>query len=134
MGSVTIRDLDGRDLAIAVLRDAPDGRRLCIDRVVAGKGRLLQHYFGKGLRAVLLDSETFRLRGQLSTRWLDAERRWFVELNPAAAPFDSNVDRDAASVARDLAQTALGRPLLQAYGVFGKRARMIRSTERMPES
>ncbi len=79
---VMVRDLDGAVLATAILQEIPDGPRLSLHRVVSGKGRLLQHYFARGLRAVTIDSGEFQLRGVLSTRWLNAERRWFVELRP----------------------------------------------------
>lgn len=89
--SVTLRDLDGTELASALLRDGPDGRRLSLERVVAGKGRLLHHYFGDGRRIVLLDLGDVQFRGVLSTMWLGAERRWFVDLPPAEAGLDSIV-------------------------------------------
>jgi hypothetical protein len=91
---VTVRDLEGAALAVAVLGDVPEGSRIPLERVVTGKGRLLHHYFGRGCREVLLDSEEFRFRGLLSTRWVEAERRWFVELPPAGASFDPSGETD----------------------------------------
>ena len=93
MRTVTVRDVDGNDLATACLRPESDGPRLTLDRVLAGKGRLLHHYFGKGLRAVMLDTAEFRLRGTLSTQWLGAERRWFVDLQPVMIPIREDVRR-----------------------------------------
>jgi hypothetical protein len=80
--TVTLRDSDGNDLATALLSLENAGPRLALERVLAGRGTLLRHYFGKGLRAVMLESGDFRLRGKLSTRWAGGERVWFVELQP----------------------------------------------------
>ena len=82
MRTVIVRDVDGRPLARAFLSTTNDGPRVNLDRVLEGKGELLSHYFGKGLRAVLLESGDFRLRGMLSTRWLGSERGWFIDLRP----------------------------------------------------
>lgn len=109
MQSVIVRDLDGVALAVAVLEDCQDGRRLVLGRVVTGKGRLLNHYFGKGLREVLLDSREFRLRGVLSTRWVDTERRWFVEMGGAQAASESTVDADGVQHRRP-PSAGLGTP------------------------
>jgi hypothetical protein len=82
MRNVTISKIDGDVLARAVLSDVAGGPKLSIDKVVAGKGRLLHHYFGQGLRSVRLESGDFQLNGSLSTQWCGSERRWFVELRP----------------------------------------------------
>jgi hypothetical protein len=82
MRNVTISRIDGDVLARVVLSDLAGGPKLSIDKVVTGKGRLLHHYFGQGLRSVRLEAGDFQLNGTLSTRWCGSERRWFVELRP----------------------------------------------------
>lgn len=80
MKNATIRDLDGAALANVVLDDHADGPRLAVGRVSGGKAKLLGHYFGKGLRQVLLDSGDFEFRAVLSTMWKGTSRQWFLEL------------------------------------------------------
>ena len=83
MRNATVCQSDGAVLATVVLADASSELTLSIDRVVAGKGQLLHHYFGQGLRSVLLKSGDFKFHGLFSTTWGDSERRWFVELRPS---------------------------------------------------
>jgi len=97
MRNVIVRKPDGAVLATVVLSDVTGGLKLAVDRVIAGKGQLLHHYFGQGLREVLLDSGDFKLNGVLSTRWLDSERRWFVELRPAGVGSGSAVSSGGAT-------------------------------------
>ena len=78
--NATIRDLDGVALASVVLDDHSDGPRLSVGRVAGGKPKLLGHYFGKGLRQVLLDSGDFQFLAILSTAWKGTSRQWFLEL------------------------------------------------------
>lgn len=94
---LTIRDGDGQQLATALADASPSSGELVIQRVVQGKGHLLHHYFGRGLRMVLVDSGDSQLHGTLSTRWLGAERQWIVRLNHAAAcrPITTNQTRNS---------------------------------------
>lgn|GEM_PF-1385273 len=79
-----VLDEQGSFLAAAVMRPADGGRALLLSRV-AGKGRLLSYYFGRGGRRVFIETGEFRLRGRLRTRWLENERLWIVDLDEAAA-------------------------------------------------
>jgi len=74
---------DGAELAIGLVHNAPDPVVLLLDRITAGKGRLLRYYFGEGRRHVVADLGDFRLRGNLRTHWQDGERRWEIQLRPA---------------------------------------------------
>lgn len=74
---------DGAELARALLHEAPDPVVLLVERVTAGKGRLLHYYFGEGRRHVTAELGDFRLRGNLRTRWQDGERRWEIQLRAA---------------------------------------------------
>jgi hypothetical protein len=85
---------DGTELASGVINHALDPVVLVVDRVISGKGRLLQYYFGQGRRHVVADLGDFRLRGNLRTRWQDGERRWEIRLRPAS--------RDSADASRRL--------------------------------
>ena len=76
----TIRDLEGSALANVVLDEHSEGPRLSVGRVRVGKGNLLSHYFGKGLRQVVLESGEFQFQAILSTAWKGASRQWFLEL------------------------------------------------------
>jgi hypothetical protein len=78
----TILDGEGNELAVAVVSAGEETGGLAVERVLQGKGRLLEYYFGRGLRTVLVDCGEFRLRGTLQTRWLGQERLWQVRLNP----------------------------------------------------
>ncbi len=74
---------DGAELAIGLVHNAPDPVVLLLDRITAGKGRLLHYYFGEGRRHVVADLGDFHLRGNLRTRWQDGERLWEIQLRPA---------------------------------------------------
>src|SRR5665647_2015928 len=78
--NATIRDLKGEALAKVVLDERSEGPRLSVGRVTAGKGKLLGHYFGSGLRQVLLESGEFQFPAILSTDWKGESRQWFLEL------------------------------------------------------
>lgn len=96
----TIRDGNGQELATALADTSASTGEMVIQRVVRGKGHLLHHYFGRGLRAVLIDSGESQLHGVLSTRWLGAERQWIVRLGQSAAlrPAISNQPEDSSHV------------------------------------
>ncbi|HKS92144.1 MAG TPA: hypothetical protein VJQ83_09475, partial [Tepidiformaceae bacterium] len=74
---------DGAELALGVLNNAENPVVLVVDRVTAGKGRLLHYYFGEGRRHVVAEVGEFRLRGDLRTHWQDGERRWEIQLRAA---------------------------------------------------
>ena len=97
---LTIRDGEGQELATALADTSPITREVVIQRVVHGKGHLMQHYFGRGLRAVLVDSGETQLHGILSTRWVGAERQWIVRLGQAATccPASGNQIRNSPQI------------------------------------
>lgn len=76
---------DGLDLATALVEPGDDPMTVTLARVISGKGRLLQYYFGAGRRAVLIDKGTLQLHGTLRTKWTGAERRWYIHMQPAGA-------------------------------------------------
>ena len=75
---------NGAELAVGLLNTAADTAVLTVERVTAGKGRLLRYYFGEGRRHVVAEIGDFCLRGNLQTRWQDGERRWEIRLRTAA--------------------------------------------------
>lgn len=85
--SAIIRDKSGQKLAIVLLSPPEDEQTIPIQRVIEGKGSLLHYYFGRGMREVTIESETFRLPGVLRTNWAKNERKWRVALDPAAPRF-----------------------------------------------
>ncbi len=85
MKQATISNGQGELLAEVELEDNTMYPRLSVRRVVAGKGRLLHHYFGNGQRDVVLSLDEFRFAARLSTSWVASERRWSVELTPTDA-------------------------------------------------
>ncbi len=76
---VRILDDNGEELALAILCDG-EHDLLTIQRVVQGKGRLLQYYFAKGRRSVHIEAGDFFLTGTMATTWLGAERLWMIRL------------------------------------------------------
>ncbi|HEY5477822.1 MAG TPA: hypothetical protein VIK11_14050 [Tepidiformaceae bacterium] len=76
---VRIIDDNGEELALATLGDGED-QLLTIERVIRGKGRLLQYYFAKGRRVVHVEAGEFFLTGTIVTTWLGAERLWMIKL------------------------------------------------------
>lgn len=95
--AVTICGRDGRRLAVATTGPATGDLRVVLDRVLSGKGCLLAYFFGKGLRGVFLQSGELRLKGRLSTHWMNSERHWFVDLQPIdATPSASAISAERA--------------------------------------
>jgi hypothetical protein len=77
---ITLLSDSGMELATGTFRSGRADRTLEFDRIVRGKGHLLHYFFGRGKRAVIVESGEFRLRGILATRWLGQERLWQVSL------------------------------------------------------
>ena len=92
--TAVIRDASGQQMASVQLCPANDIHTISIERVLEGKGTLLNYYFGRGGRKVTLESDTFQLHGTLKTHWAKNERKWRLELEPAEA------ERAAALTAR----------------------------------
>ncbi len=82
---VRILDDNGEELALATLA-AGEEQLLTIERVVRGKGRLLQYYFAKGRRTVHVEAGEFFLTGTIATDWQGAERLWFIKLAQPGSP------------------------------------------------
>lgn len=93
---ITLLSDSGERLAIGILRAGRAGRILELERILQGKGHLLQYFFGRGKRAVIVESGEFTLRGTLATRWLEEQRLWQVVLEyPRPTPI---VVREVANV------------------------------------
>lgn len=76
---VRILDDTGKELAVATLCEG-EHDLLTIERVIRGKGRLLQYYFARGRRTVHVETSDFFLTGTVATTWLGAERLWMIKL------------------------------------------------------
>ena len=76
---VRLLDDNGEELAVATLCEG-EHDLLTIERVIRGKGRLLQYYFARGRRTVHVEAGDFFLTGTIATTWLGAERLWMIRL------------------------------------------------------
>lgn len=76
---VRILDDNGEELALATLAEG-EHDLLTIQRVIRGKGRLLQYYFARGRRTVHVEAGDFFLTGTVATTWLGPERLWMIKL------------------------------------------------------
>ena len=85
MDFVNVCEPGGKLLARATAGPVDGEGAFLLERVAAGKGRLLGYYFGRGNRAVEVESGDFRLRGSLRTSWAANERRWKVQMQPLTA-------------------------------------------------
>lgn len=91
---------DGNELAVGVLTQTSGAATLTIDRVTAGKGRLLRYYFGEGRRHVVAELGEFRLRGNLQTCWQDGERRWEIRLRAVRPTYNGDLQHHSDSRGR----------------------------------
>jgi len=81
--TAVIRDTSGRAIASVTLSTGDNEQTIRVERVLDGKGTLLNYYFGRGGRRVTIESEMFQLTGILKTNWVKNERKWRVEVEPA---------------------------------------------------
>ena len=83
--TVVIRDPAGNQIASVQLSPKSDDNAIVVERVMEGRGRLLNYYFGKGMRQVTVESEVFLLPGVLKTHWAKNERKWRVLMNSTSS-------------------------------------------------
>jgi hypothetical protein len=81
---VSVLDADGRPLAAAITCAEADPEVLFLVDVDS-QALLLNYYFGRGERAVMLEVDGAIIHGSLGTSWGGNERRWSVEV-PSAEP------------------------------------------------
>jgi hypothetical protein len=72
-------DPDGACIAEATLELPQNGTTARLLRIKRGAG-LLNFYFGRGRRWVLVDTPDGRVKGRLHTRWEGIRRSWEVTL------------------------------------------------------
>jgi hypothetical protein len=82
---VRILDADGTPLTTATTQVADDGR-LALDEI-DDPGTLMDYYFGRGERLVVVDVAGSMLEGLLDTRWQSADRAWWVGFSKALTAF-----------------------------------------------
>lgn len=78
--TAVIRDSSGQHIASVQLAANSGEETITIERVLDGKGTLLNYYFGRGGRRVTIESDSFQLAGTLKTNWAKNERKWRVEV------------------------------------------------------
>ena len=89
---VTVFDADGQPLTDATAQVEHRSRVILVD--VESPGVLLQYYFGRGERRVMIELGATLVDGSIETRWRGTGRAWWVDLEtptgrariPAAAP------------------------------------------------
>jgi hypothetical protein len=79
---VSVLDADGRPLAAAITCAEADPEVLFLVDVDS-QALLLNYYFGRGERAVMLEVDGAIIHGSLGTSWGGNERRWSVEVPSA---------------------------------------------------
>lgn len=78
---VKILDADGTPLTTAATRTLEEGAVALSD--VEDAWALLDYYFGRGERLVVIELGGATVEGTLDTRWIDAERVWWVQIHAA---------------------------------------------------
>jgi len=83
---VRILAADGSLLTLATAGPLAEEGTLPVDDVDE-PGALIDYYFGRGQRVVLVEHDGTTLEGTLDTRWRMIDRAWWVALNrPRAIP------------------------------------------------
>lgn len=77
-----IFDPDGDCIAEATLELPENGTTARLHRIKKGAG-LLNFYFGRGKRWVVVDTPDGQVRGRLHTRWEGIRRAWEITLPTA---------------------------------------------------
>jgi hypothetical protein len=100
----SIYDPDGQRIAEATLELPTNGTTAQLHHVKKGAD-LLNFYFGKGQRWVLVDTPDGQVRGRLHTRWEGMRRAWEITLQMpsmtrAAVPMLPMMAEDEAEAAR----------------------------------
>jgi hypothetical protein len=89
---VTVFDADGRPLTDATAQAEHRSRVILAD--VESPGVLLQYYFGRGERRVMVELDATLVDGSIETCWQGTDRAWWVDVEtpaprariPAASP------------------------------------------------
>jgi hypothetical protein len=80
-----VLDEDAIPLTRAVATSGEQVGRVRLEELSA-PGALLDYYFGRGKRMVMLQDESGLTLGTVDTTWEQTERRWEVWLEPSAVP------------------------------------------------
>lgn len=80
--SAVLLDSDGATLSDVSLLGPPRDRRVALADVEAPDA-LLDYYFGRSGRRVLLQLIGRLVEGTLATRWAGLDREWWIELDDA---------------------------------------------------
>jgi len=86
---VRILDADGTPLTTATTRATEEEDALALADV-DDPGALMDYYFGRGERLVVVDLNGSTLEGMLDTRWQSIDRIWWVGLSRTFAAFAIN--------------------------------------------
>jgi hypothetical protein len=81
---VQILDASGTPLTAALAGALDDEGTLTLTEV-DDPGALIDHYFGRCERTVIVEHQGAALEGTLDTRWLASERGWWIGLSQAVA-------------------------------------------------
>jgi len=82
---VRILDADGTPLTTATTQVADDGTLTLDD--VDDPGVLMDYYFGRGERLVVVEMAGSMLEGLLDTRWQSVDRAWWVGVSKTLVAF-----------------------------------------------
>ena len=106
---VTVFDADGRPLTDATTRGGHGSRVILAE--VESPGVLLQYYFGRGERRVMVELDATLVDGSIETCWQGTDRAWWVDVEtPAPRARISAASPDAAeSAARRMSGPRVGR-------------------------
>jgi hypothetical protein len=81
---VRILDADGTLLTVATAGPLDDEGMITLDEV-DDHGVLIDYYFGRGERLVVVERDGRTVEGVLDTRWLVADRVWWIGVSPSRA-------------------------------------------------
>lgn len=81
---VRILDADGTLLTTATAGPLDDDGRITLDEV-DDHAVLLNYYFGRGERVVVVERDGRTMEGVLDTRWLSADRVWWISASSSRA-------------------------------------------------
>lgn len=106
---VRILDTHGTLLTAATAGSFDDEGRITLDEV-DDHGVLLNHYFGRGERLVIVERDGRTVEAVLDTRWVSAVRIWWIGVSSARAVqalariagWEQEPDRSASLPAEDV--------------------------------
>jgi hypothetical protein len=81
---VRILDVDGT-LLTAATAGPLDGEGMTTLDEIDDHGILIDFYFGRGERVVVVECDGRTVEGRLDTRWLSADRVWWIGVNASRA-------------------------------------------------